>query len=69
MTGSLGINKHQMSIFYDADPIFRKKCPYCVQDSFVNMTQAEVISEEGISIKKMPPHDQVVGKPTGHFLN
>lgn len=35
----------------------------------VKLTQAEVIGEEGTSVKKMPPEEPAVGKPAGRFLN
>ena len=35
----------------------------------VKLTQAEVICEEGPSIKKMPPDEPAMGKPAGHCLS
>ena len=35
----------------------------------VKLTQAEVICEEGTSIKKMPPDEPAMGKPAGHCLS
>lgn len=41
----------------------------CAGQDFVNLIQASVLCEEGMSIEESPPSDWLVGKSVVHFLD